>query len=139
MEMTLSLPRDGRFVTVLRNVAACMLEGSSAPVEAIKDIEVALSEACANVIRHAEGTAEYSVSLAVSSSECVIEVTDLGPGFNQREHVPARPGAADAEAGRGLYLMRALVDHLEFSRTESAMKVQLTKRWPSLEGAQATP
>lgn len=139
LEMTVSLPRDARYVTVLRNVASSMLQVSSAPREAIDDIELAISEACANVIRHATGTEEYSVSLHVDTSGCLIEVTDLGPGFGHAEAVQAglQP-VPEAEAGRGLYLMRVLVDDLAFSRTDSQMKVQFTKRWPSLDGVETT-
>lgn len=138
LEMILSMPRDARFVTVLRNVATCMLQGSSAPPEAVQDVEIALSEACTNVVRHASGTDEYSVCLRVDASGCVIEVTDLGPGFSALQMAPdEQPVVEDAEAGRGLYLMKALVDELRFSRTGSEMKVQFTKSWPSLEGVQA--
>jgi serine/threonine-protein kinase RsbW len=98
------------------------------PEEACGDIQVALSEACANVVRHAAGVFDYSVTLAIlPEGACEIEVVDLGSEFD----LPALDGLdAEAEAGRGLFLMRELVDDFQFLREHNATRVRLVKRWP---------
>lgn len=129
VRVELTLPRDSSFVTVMRNMANSLLVDLRVPEEAIGDVQVAVSEACANVVRHAEGTFDYSVSLAIGPDGCEIEVADLGPGF---ESVPASGADVDAEDGRGLLLMRALVDDLEFIRDDATTRVRLIKRWNAI-------
>lgn len=126
ISVQLSLPRDARFVPVLRNVASCLMGDLGAPEEASQDIQIALSEACANAVRHASGTNDYLVSLGVGSEGCVVEVIDQGPGFDPEEPRQHEP---DAEAGRGLLLMRELVDDFEFIRDDHRNRLRLTKHW----------
>ncbi len=130
----LFLPRDTRYVPVMRRVAQCLLTGLDLPREDVDDIELVLSEACTNVVRHAEGTEGYSVDLQIDAQGCAIEIVDLGPGFGADFTASAagttRSGDAD-ETGRGLHLMRSLVDDLQFRRDERETTVRLVKRWAS--------
>ncbi len=128
LHMQLRLPRDARYVAVMRRVAGSLLAEVNAPQDAVDDLQVAITEACGNVVRHASGVDDYSVHLAVDADGCEVEVVDLGPGF---------VGAGsevhdDEEAGRGLSLIGALVDDLEFVREDAAMRVRLVKRWREL-------
>lgn len=133
--IALSLPRDARFVGVLRNVAACIFDEIGAPQEAADDVRVALSEACANAVRHAVGSSEYSVGLSIDEDGCQIEVTDLGPGFDFPASLDGDDDdlpAVDSETGRGFMLMRALVDDLQFARQDDGTSVTLRKYWPEV-------
>lgn len=135
--LQLSLPRDARFVGLLRNVAACVFEDIGAPREATDDIKVALTEACANAVRHAVGSNEYSVGFTVDAEGCEIEVVDLGPGFElptaaDLADLDGEEPDPDTETGRGVLLMRALVDDLQFTRQESGTSVTLRKYWPEV-------
>jgi serine/threonine-protein kinase RsbW len=131
IRMELALPRDARYVGVMREVAGCILTELEAPGEAVEDVQLAVTEACANAVRHAVGTAEYSVRFAVAEDSCEIEIVDVGPGFT-----PENEGAAqydlDSESGRGLTLIRALVDDMEFDRDGQGNRIRLTKTWPAL-------
>jgi serine/threonine-protein kinase RsbW len=132
VRVELNLPRDAIYVPLTRNTASCVLGDMGVPDEAAGDILIALSEACANVVRHAAGTVDYSVSLAVGPKGCEVEVVDLGPGFDLP---PATIAPLDfdteAETGRGLVLMRELVDDFQFVRDQNATRVRLVKRWPA--------
>jgi hypothetical protein len=77
-------------------------------------IELALTEACTNVLDHAAETDEYEVSAGIDGTVCVIEVIDRGEGFDGsvQGHAEAEPSAED---GRGIQLMRALVDKVTFT------------------------
>jgi len=77
------------------------------------------------VVRHARGTDEYEVRVEIGTGGCAIEVVDVGPGFGAR----VAPASSEAESGRGLYLMRALMDDLEFVREDSQTRVRLVKHW----------
>lgn len=129
VRVQLRLPTDATYVPLTRNVANCLLEDMGVPKDASGDIQVALSEACANVVRHAEGVFDYSVTLAIMpEGSCEIEVVDLGPEFPPP--APDTEPEADAESGRGMLLMRELVDDFQFSREHNATRVRLVKRWP---------
>ncbi len=128
LHMQLRLPRDARYVAVMRRVAGSLLAEVGAPADAVHDLEVAITEACGNVVRHASGVDDYSVHLAVDPHGCEVEVVDLGPGFVGA----GTPVNDDEEDGRGLSLIGALVDDLEFVREDEAMRVRLVKRWREL-------
>jgi len=134
----LNLPRDASYVPVTRGVVTCLLDEVGVPDDAAGDIKVALSEACANVVRHAVGAEDYYVTLEVGPEGCEVEVVDLGTSWTVQEEAPAGP-IADAEHGRGLLLMRELVDDFQFVREHDATRVRLVKRWPNLAGAAPQP
>jgi serine/threonine-protein kinase RsbW len=133
IDLNLTLPRDARYVRLLRTVSDSLLEGLDVPRESIDDVTVALSEACGNVIRHASGTDEYEVRLLVGSSSCQIEVRDLGPGFDEELLATSEPSLDEvAEDGRGLPLLHALMDDLQFTRSDETTTVRLVKTWDAV-------
>ena len=125
-DLHLSLPRESRYVPVLRTIAAEFLVHLGVEAEDVSDVELALTEACANVVRHATGTDEYRVEVTVAEDGCSISVVDDGPGFD-----PDGVRLADAreEHGRGLALMDAVVDRVTFTRDPEGHRVHLEKRW----------
>ncbi|MBN6055720.1 ATP-binding protein, partial [Nonomuraea sp. RK-328] len=101
------------------------------------DIELMLSEACSNVIRHAAPSDEYTVSAGVRDDLCTIKVIDTGGGFDPRKVSPA---SDTAENGRGLQIMRALADDIRFTnRNENGAVVCLEKRLRFAPEAAARP
>lgn len=131
ISLRLSFPRDARSVPLLRTIVKDLLDNVGAPLEASSDIELALSEACSNAVRHAHGSAAYSVSMAMDGDGCEVEVSDHGTWATT---VPEPPDHVEleAESGRGLYLMEALVDDFQFIREDDETRVRLVKRWPGL-------
>ena len=129
IKLTLALPRDALSVPVVRRTLTASLQVLGIEKSVISDIEVALTEACTNVLDHATGGEEYEVSAGIDGTVCVIEVVDRGA-----EHFDAATrglGDADpqAEAGRGIQLMRALVDKVMFiNQPRDGTVVHLEKR-----------
>jgi serine/threonine-protein kinase RsbW len=80
---------------------------------------VAVSEACTNVIEHASATDEYEVRLEIDDDQCEISVIDAGHGLDAAELNRSMPSPSD-ERGRGLALMRALVDRIELTSGPAA-------------------
>lgn len=96
----------------------------------IHDVAVAVTEACTNVLQHADGQNQYDVQISVTEEQATIRVSDVGEGFDYEALIrdAGSFGPMD-ESGRGLLLMRALVDELEFaSDPEEGNVVRLTKR-----------
>lgn len=126
VQLRLRLPTESRFVPLLRTTASRFLVDLGVSDDDIGDVELILTEACANVVRHAAGTSVYRVDVAVGRDSCEIVVTDDGPGFAMEEVERSRSWA---EHGRGLTLMGALADTVTFSEREGAHVVRLEKRW----------
>ena len=135
LKLTLALPRDEFSVPVARRILARSLDVLGVEEHVIADIELALTEACTNVLDHAADTDEYEVSAGIDGTLCIIEVIDRGAGFDDTTQglVDAEPSAED---GRGIQLMRALVDKVTFtSRPQVGTVVHLEKQLTWVDGA----
>jgi serine/threonine-protein kinase RsbW len=100
-------------VPVVRRVLKSSMQALGVERDVVHDIEVALTEAVTNVLDHAGDGEEYEVSAGIDGDICVIEIIDRGAGFDPSGlgHDDADPGAED---GRGIQIMRALVDKVTF-------------------------
>ncbi|WP_188193419.1 ATP-binding protein [Nonomuraea sp. SYSU D8015] len=130
MEATIALrlPRDAASVPLIRQLLDGTLRSLGVEPQVRDDIELMLTEACSNVVRHAEPSDEYTVSAAVHDHVCVIRVVDTGAGFDPRKVIDGFPEPG-AEGGRGLQIMRALADDIRFTnRHDNGAMVCLEKR-----------
>jgi serine/threonine-protein kinase RsbW len=111
---SLCLPREGVTVPVVRHVCGASLRRLGVADDCVSDIEVALSEACSNVLKHAEASDDdYEVTIEVDPRRVLITVSDTGGRF-EVDGADGVPPDLGAESGRGLVLMRKLVDNLHF-------------------------
>ena len=136
IKLTLALPRDELSVPVVRRILSASMEVLGVEPAVIHDIEIALTEACTNVLDHSAGQQEYEVSAGIDGTRCIIEVVDRGDtDFNGAAR--GHDGADEAaESGRGIQLMRSLVDRVEFSNHEAAgTVVHLEKQLTFADGA----
>lgn len=131
IQLQLCLPRESRLVPMLRSTAAQFLDGIGVAPEDVEDVELVLAEACANVVRHAVDSIDYSVDVRVNDVGCTISVQDEGPGFDPDDLERAR---ANAEGGRGLQLISALVDDVTFSTEDGHHVVRIRMSWGAGQG-----
>jgi serine/threonine-protein kinase RsbW len=110
MSVRLNLPREVDSVPAVRRLLRCALAILHVDREHGTDLEIALTEACANVVRHAAGVDQFEVRLDVAEDRCAIDVLDNGMGFDLAAG-DASP-AAESERGRGLFLIKALSDNV---------------------------
>jgi serine/threonine-protein kinase RsbW len=116
---TLTLPAEVESVPSARSICKANLALLKVRQQSIDDVALALTEACANVVKHAAGH-RYQVRMSIDDALCVIEVIDSGSGFDPGS-VPEPDPDDLLSDGRGLLLMGALVDQLAFTRrTDSA-------------------
>lgn len=116
---SLQLPRDAVSVPAVRRVCRCALEDLGVAAECVHDVQLAVTEACTNVLKHADGTGEdYGVDIEVNDRECIIRVVDSGGGFTHEEF-GREIAHGSAEGGRGIHLMRSLVDSMTFENRPS--------------------
>ncbi|NUR06595.1 MAG: ATP-binding protein, partial [Nocardioidaceae bacterium] len=125
LELSVQLPREVGSVPIVRRLATQALTSFGVREEDIADVQVAITEACANVIHHAADTDTYEVGVELAAHRCAITVVDQGGGFDATMVGDAVP---TAESGRGLTLMRALVDNVAFrSEPQAGAVVHMVK------------
>ena len=135
--LALSLPRDEQTIPVSRHIAVNAMAEIGVAEDDIQDIAVALTEACTNVLKHSGPGDEFEVSLEVDEDQCVIRVVDTGHGFDS-ETLGFSHADTSAEQGRGIQLMRALVDSVKFiSKPEAGTIVHLEKTLELEDGSLA--
>jgi serine/threonine-protein kinase RsbW len=113
--LLLALPREALSVPITRRIFGASMRTIGVSEECVSDIQVALTEACTNVVHHGEDHQHYEVACYLDDSKCVIEVSDRGRGFDFN-NVGLDNADVDSEAGRGIQLMRRLVDRMRFDR-----------------------
>src|SRR3982750_4331274 len=116
MSVRLNLPREADSVPVVRRLLRCALAILHVDRESGGDLEIALTEACANVIKHARGADKFEVRLDVAEDRCAIDVLDNGTGFDAARADGDSP-ATSSEHGRGLFLIRALAENVRMHST----------------------
>ena len=126
MKFSLDLPRETLSIPVIRRVLGDTLRGLGVSEGCIGDLLVAASEACTNVVQHVHSASHYEVIASIAGDHCVLKIADTGHGFESEAQKGATP---DSESGRGIKIMRALVDDVTFdSRPDSGTVVYLEKR-----------
>ena len=127
LSLALTLPRDEQTVPVARHLVRNAMEQIGVVPDCIYDFELALSEACTNVLLHSGPGDQYLVRLDMEDWIGWIRVVDVGHGFDSAR-LQAEGPLPEAERGRGLGLMHALVDRVQFTtRPEAGTIVTLEK------------
>jgi serine/threonine-protein kinase RsbW len=97
--------------------------------EGENDVEIALREALANAIIHGnhENPGKHvHVRCRCEPSEISLAIKDEGPGFDvHRISDPTAPENTGSAHGRGIYLMKALMDEVRFE--EGGVVVHMRK------------
>jgi serine/threonine-protein kinase RsbW len=131
----LALPRDELSIPVVRRILDRSMEVLGVEPEDRSDITLAITECCTNVLDHAQAGDDYAVTCGIRDDGCHIRVIDHGCGFDP-DRLPM--ASATAEQGRGVLLMRALVDSVQFEQLEEdGAVVSLHKRLRFLTGSPA--
>jgi serine/threonine-protein kinase RsbW len=135
LNLSLCLPRDELSVPVVRHICDYSLTEVGVRDGCISDITLALTEACTNVLDHANDGNAYEVFISIDEALCTIRVKDAGQGFDVEAEAGRPRSDGSAESGRGLDLIKALVDRIHFvSKPEDGMVVHLEKELEFDEG-----
>lgn len=120
-----STPGNSR--RLARQVVAAIGDYVADP-DVLHDLDIVLTEACANVSRHAYGQegGRMEVRLAVDPGRSVdIQVVDWGKGFEGGLKVE-NPGP-DSECGRGMFIICKLSDRCDLEREDGRNIVHIVK------------
>lgn len=100
----------------------------------IQDIQLAVDEACTNVIKHSYGYDEsknFSVKVSKTGADFVVEIIDSGASFDQdhyREPDVEQRIKERKKGGVGVYLMRKLMDRVDYSSENGFNRMRMLKR-----------
>jgi serine/threonine-protein kinase RsbW len=126
-EFRARFPNTRRAAAFARRSLIAHIAAYGYPDGDLADIETAVGEALANAAEHGHrGGSGFEVRAFVQRDRIVIEVQDEGGGFRAAAYSP-KP-AHDAPRGFGIYLMRHLMDEVDFDKGGTC--VRLTKRLP---------
>ena len=129
----LQIPSDVEYIEGVVELATqrCR-ELKLSPEKCSLNVPVALSEALSNAIlrgNDSTGGKHVRIRAIVSDDDVVFEIVDEGPGFDLEECTQdcTTEENLTKEVGRGLFLMRRLMDRVESFRSEGNV-VRLTLR-----------
>ena len=119
-QLTLELSTQPRALTGLRRTLGRWLEAAGASNEESQDIRMAAHEAACNSMEHAYGFEEATFKLDAhrQNGEVSIVVRDTGGWREPRK----------SDRGRGLDLMRALMDDVELEAGDAGTTVRMTRK-----------
>src|SRR4051794_17197230 len=116
----IDLPTNPKSLATLRRTLGRWLDSLGASLVESNDIQVAAHEACSNAMEHAYRFREATIDVdgEFDGSEVGITVADHGAWREKR----------DSDRGRGLDLIRALMDSVEVEPGETGTTVRIRKR-----------
>lgn len=129
--MSLEVPSDLAYVGPAVELVADQFQGGLLSPRRVRfNLRTALAEALANAIAYGNGYDPgrvVRVRVQVVPDAVHVHVTDEGQGFDPTQVPdPTRPERLEREDGRGLFVLRSLVDHVVFN--ERGNSVCLTLR-----------
>ncbi len=135
ISLALNLPRDELSVPVARRIVDASMRTVGVEAACVDDVSLALTEACTNVLKHSGPGDEYEVTVTMHDDICSISVTDVGRGFDF-DTLQAGDASTEAERGRGVQLMKLLVDRVHFvSKPEAGSVVHMEKQLEYVDGS----
>ena len=135
LALEVEIPSDVRYIEQIVDLVKGQVEALQyAPRQVALNVPVALSEALSNAILRGnkENLAKHvRVRTSVDPSCLVVEVTDEGKGFDLDLCTPdpTAPENLLREDGRGLFLMRKLMDRVErFAEGGNVIRMTLRRK-----------
>jgi serine/threonine-protein kinase RsbW len=125
----MEIPSAAEYVGIVRHAVEGIARRMAFEAAQIEDLKLAVGEACTNAVRHGcpNGNGhKVEIRCVVLAEGLQIEVKN---SISDCEHptVPAKPDLSK-EGGLGLYLIRQLVDEVQFFWETDTAIIRMTKR-----------
>lgn len=130
--LSIQLPGDGSYLAHIREFIVDLARRIGFPEEEIARIEMAVDEACANVVEHAYSAdkqwhlqhrdPEIRLAIHATDDRFVIEINDHGQRFDFAAYQPANVQAHAHNmqtGGYGIAIMRQFMDEVTFSSSDA--------------------
>ncbi len=126
----LVLPNEPARISEVRTFVSTFLTDVRCPVEISQEVLLAVNEAAANACRHGRrqgGRSELRMRCACRGFQVAVTIADDGPGFDpkniEKRDLPDR----FASGGRGLFLMKTLMDDVAVDSSDAGTTVTMTR------------
>ncbi|MEX2583776.1 MAG: ATP-binding protein [Gemmatimonadota bacterium] len=135
-EFTLELPSDLRMIEAAVGylVSRCRAFAFEGPRLDL-NFRVGVTEAIANAVLYGNSSdpdKTVRVDVSLDDQRVVICVADEGEGFDPAGVPdPTAPGNLDSPGGRGLFLIRKLMDEIEYNDRGNAVRMVLVRTVPA--------
>ncbi|MFO7891180.1 MAG: ATP-binding protein [bacterium] len=129
----LKIPSNTENLEIIRNFVSGIARKVGFKKDDIHKIELAVDEACTNVIQHAykdKTKKPIDVAIKLDFEKLSIIITDRGEGFDFKEiDVPDMEEylAELRVGGLGIYLMRTLMDEVDYKKSKGKNQVRMVK------------
>ncbi|HJZ68490.1 MAG TPA: ATP-binding protein [Blastocatellia bacterium] len=131
-EFELVIPVEDEAELIAARTAEQIARAADFDAESINQIKTALIEACINAAEHGDAPdRKIHQHFAIDENKLIITVSNKGKTFG-RESDQSTPSVATnpvkGTRGRGLQIIRALMDEVSFERTDDGARLVMTKR-----------
>lgn len=128
------VPCKPEYVRTIRRTIADFAESVNMPRHDVEEIEIAASEAVANIVRHAytnfEGdTPPVRVKCSHDAGRLTVEISDRGRGFEPPPTGVIPDVDLNRDGGLGIILIKCLMDRVKYaSKPNGGTRIRMTKR-----------
>ena len=137
IDIQIKVPNQTRYLSLIGRIGedlARQLQGFTGDRENLANqLNVVLTEAMVNAIRHANAgdpDKQVDIRIIISDNELLLQVFDQGQGFDLNSIQD--PGFDDdgllETGGRGIYIIRALMDSVVYRRIPGGNVLEMRKR-----------
>ncbi|PLX74776.1 MAG: anti-sigma factor [Desulfuromonas sp.] len=133
VEIDIKVPNQTRYLSLIgkigEDVARTLKRYRGDREELAYQINLVLTEATSNAILHASDDAAdrtIHINIAVINRNLHIRVFDQGQGFDP-EALPNQDFQEPGESGRGVYIIRSIMDKVNFSRVDGGHVLEMIK------------
>ncbi|MDQ1328470.1 MAG: serine/threonine-protein kinase RsbW [Candidatus Poribacteria bacterium] len=131
-DITLDIPSEVRHIYLLDNVLAYVAKEMNFDEETREQVNLAVIEAGTNAIKHGNKNDPNKMvhfRFNISNNKLTVYVKDSGCGFDPSNlDDPLSPENVMKPCGRGIFLMKALMDEVEFTMIgECGTEVKMVK------------
>ena len=134
IHLEIVVPNQKRYLSLIGNIAeeiASALEDYTGDREALAyHLNLVLTEAMVNAIEHSpssDSRNNVKVCILIDDKDLLVRVYDHGQGFDLESVPPPDFNTLD-ERGRGIFLMRELMDGVCYKRTENGNVLEMHKK-----------
>jgi len=129
---TISIPSDLEYLSVVDEFIEGLLRGFGADESTIADIAISVSELLNNSINHGnQSNEELPVTIVIDKEgqDISITISDEGAGFDPAEIAdPLADENLLKNTGRGLFIVKSLMDKVEVTATDKGTSTTITKQ-----------
>jgi serine/threonine-protein kinase RsbW len=115
-------------------------ENAGIPSKTLMHLQIVLDEILSNIIKYAwdrNEPHEIKVDIKIQDDAVTIAFVDDGKPFNPSDHSPTQPeivGVRPQPGGKGIHLVKQLVDEFQYASIDGKNRVTITKRYSSTGG-----